>query len=82
MQLKNIKGIEQGDYYDTQIMTGLGNMQIELHDNHLLCNFIGLEYEAKEIFGHWKLNQFVDNEQDIQNHLNSINEQITNYEKT
>jgi hypothetical protein len=76
MQLQNIKGIKRGDYYPNQIMTELGIMQICLHENKLLCNFIGLEDEAKEIFGHWKPNTIVESEQDIQDHLDYINREI------
>lgn len=58
------------------IDTEIGIMLISLNKNHLACNFFGSEERAKSIFGHWKVNTFVSSEQDIQDHINFINEKI------
>ena len=76
--LKNALGdsLEKHRTFSHQIQTDIGIMLINLNQNHLTCNFFGNEEKAKSIFGHWKINTFVESNEDIQNHVKQIKSKI------
>jgi|AntRauTorckE6833_2_1112554.scaffolds.fasta_scaffold26671_6 hypothetical protein len=65
---RDIFGLEE---YIIQTKTGLLYVTL-MNDNHLCCNFIGSEKEAKKKLGHWKQNRIVETEQDIINHIERL----------
>ena len=71
--------VRKGKYYQIEIDTPIGVLQISLNGEHLCTNFVDYEEEAKLIFNHWKNNIFINDKTDIKNHINSIFTSIENY---
>ena len=71
--------IRKGTYYQYEIDTPIGALQISLRDKHLCTNFINFEDKAKLVQGHWKNNRFIETAEDCINHIKSIFKLIERY---
>jgi len=83
MDLSKIPNVRKSKDFShkLELETDIGDMLINLSDKHLTCNFFNNEMRAKEIFGHWKVNTFVETEQDIIEHIDFIQSRIKKYIK-
>lgn len=81
MDLSKIPNVKKSKYFNYKVETDIGDMLINLTDKHLTCNFFNNEMQAKEIFGHWKINTFVENQADIVEYIDFIKSRIKKHIK-
>lgn len=71
--------IKENKHQDYEIETPIGTLLLGLNSKHLWTNFYGYEEKAKLIFGHWKNNTYIDDEQDVKSFIKGLFNKIESY---